>query len=343
MEELAKLAGVSKGAVSLALSGKPGIGQDTRERILRIADEVGYTLKKQKSTGESTGRSLRFLVFTNDGLVHEEYYQQPFFRELIHHIEERCRIKGYTLIFSAIEQNSYEQDIQIVMNERTDDGIILLGTNLPAHQISDIADKLPNLVVLDTCFDSLPVRFVEINNFMGAYQAGKYLAELGHQRLGYIASEERIHNFEERKRGFWSALAEYHLEISKSNILAVPPTMLSSQGPLKEKLRKLMDHGQPFPTAFFCECDYIAISTMKALAELGFSIPEDVSVVGFDNINESLILTPELTTVHVEKQQMAHWAVDLLTSLHTSSGVSAKIKIDTRFVDRSSCKRLNSP
>lgn len=340
MEELAKLAGVSKGAVSLALSGKPGIGQDTRERILRIADEVGYTLKKQKAPGESNGRSLRFLVFTNDGLVHEEYYQQPFFRELIHHIEERCRTKGYTLIFSAIEQNSYEQGIQTVMNERTD-GIILLGTNLHGSRISDIADKLPNLVVLDTCFESLPVHFVEINNYMGAYQAGKYLAELGHQQLGYIASEERIHNFDERKRGFLSAMAEHHLEISTSNIVSVPPTMFTSQGPLREKLRKLMDNGQTFPTAFFCECDYIAISTMKALTELGLSIPEDVSVVGFDNINESLVLTPELTTVHVEKQQMAHWAVDLLTSLHTNSGVSAKIKIDTRFMERSSCKRLD--
>ncbi|MEC0167465.1 substrate-binding domain-containing protein [Paenibacillus graminis] len=153
-----------------------------------------------------------------------------------------------------------------------------------------------------------------------------------------------MHNFDERKRGFLSALAEHHLDISKSNILAVPPTLFSSQLPLREKLRKLMDNGQPFPTAFFCECDYIAISTMRALAELGFSIPEDVSVVGFDNINECLILTPKLTTVHVEKQQMAQWAVDLLTSpFHTSSAVSAKIKIDTRFMERSSCKRLKSP
>lgn len=78
MEELAKLAGVSKGAVSLALNGKPGVSQDTRERILRLAKELGYTGKGRAAHADPNGRSLRFLVFTNAGLVHEQYYQQPF-------------------------------------------------------------------------------------------------------------------------------------------------------------------------------------------------------------------------------------------------------------------------
>lgn len=340
MEELAKLAGVSKGAVSLALNGKPGVSQDTRERILRLAKELGYSGKGRAAPADPNGRSLRFLVFTNAGLVHEQYYQQPFFRELIHHIEERCRMGGYSLIFSAIEEKHYAEGIRTIMEERTS-GVILLGTNLGASRIADIADKLPHLVVLDTCFDALPVHFVEINNYMGAYQAGTYLAERGHQRIGYIASEERIHNFDERQRGFMSAMAEYHVEISRSNILAVPPTMFSSQGPLLDKLQHLRESGQPFPTAFFCECDYIAISTMKALSELGFSIPDDVSVIGFDNINEALIVTPELTTVHVEKERMAAWAVDLLTAaIQRPSAVTTKVKVDTLFIERSSCLRL---
>ncbi|MFD1908882.1 substrate-binding domain-containing protein [Paenibacillus rhizoplanae] len=103
----------------------------------------------------------------------------------------------------------------------------------------------------------------------------------------------------------------------------------------------MKDSGQPFPTAFFCECDYIAISAIKALGELGFSIPEDVSVIGFDNINESQIVAPELTTVHVEKERMAAWAVDLFTaSLHRQPAVSTKVKVDTLFIERASCRRL---
>lgn len=109
MEELAKLAGVSKGAVSLALNGKPGVSQDTRERILRLAKELGYSGKGRAAPADPNGRSLRFLVFTNAGLVHEQYYQH-FFRELIHHIEERCRMGGYSLIFSAIEEKHYAEE-----------------------------------------------------------------------------------------------------------------------------------------------------------------------------------------------------------------------------------------
>lgn len=243
-------------------------------------------------------------------------------------------------MFSALEEKNYEQGIQSVMEEPTS-GVILLGTSLDAARIADISDKLPGLIVLDTCFDALPVHFVEINNYMGAYQAGTYLTGHGHRRIGYIASEERIHNFGERERGFMDAMAESQVEIPRSSLLAVPPTLFSSQGPLRDKLQQLKDSGQPFPTAFFCECDYIAISAIKALSELGFSVPEDVSVIGFDNINESQIVAPELTTVHVEKERMAAWAVDLFTaSLHRQSAVSTKVKVDTLLIERASCRRL---
>ncbi|SET22685.1 LacI family DNA-binding transcriptional regulator [Paenibacillus sp. NFR01] len=340
MEELAKRAGVSKGAVSLALNGKPGVGPDTRERILQLADELGYTVRSRASEAKSKGKSLRFLVFTNAGLVHNDYYQQPFFRELIHHIEERCRARGYSLIFSAIEESQYGQGVQNLIEDRAS-GVILLGTNLDARKIAELAAKLPQLIVLDTCYEAIPVHFVEINNYMGAYQAGSYLAGLGHRNIGYVSSDEPLHNFAERRRGFFAALEEHRLGVAKGNMLAVPPTLFSSQEPLRQQLKQLKNSGQPFPTAFFCECDYMAISAMKALTELGFAIPGDVSVVGFDNIQESLIMTPELTTVHVEKEQLAHLAVDLLIrAIHEETTVHTKVKVDTRFVERGSCRKI---
>ncbi|MCM3784581.1 LacI family DNA-binding transcriptional regulator [Neobacillus mesonae] len=338
MEELARIAGVSKSAVSLALSGKPGVGRDTRERILQLANEYGYSNKGRTSAGEMNGKSLQFIVFTNTGLVHEDYYQQPFFRELIHYTEERCRLKGYSLLFSTIDEHSYEQGIRAIAEDNRSSGAILLGTNLDSMTIREIADKLPNLVVLDTCFDHLPVHFVEINNFMGAYQAGKYLLQMGHHNIGYIASDERIHNFDERKRGFNTALSEDRVQIPEDHSFAVAPTMFSSQESLRSQLEQFLSRGKELPSAFFCECDYIAISAMKTLSELGYSIPEDVSVVGFDNINESMIMTPELTTIHVEKERMAQIAVDLLTSMiRGNSPISTKVKVDTLFVERKSC------
>ncbi|WP_025680513.1 LacI family DNA-binding transcriptional regulator [Paenibacillus massiliensis] len=340
MEDVARLANVSKSAVSLAFSGKPGIGSDTRARILQVAEEVGY-VPRSRTTGAAAlkvERSLMFLVCTNSGIVLEQYYQQPFFKELIHYVEERCRQNGYSLMFSTIDVEFFERDTRVIREEKRSDGVIVLGTNLTRAQIHDIHEKLPNLIVLDTCFETLPVQFIEINNVMGAYQAGAYLCNIGHTSIGYIASNVRIHNFNERRRGFMLALQERGIDIPEERILAVAPTILTSQDALKQQLTAYLDKGYTLPTAWFCECDYIAISAMKTLGELGIRVPEDTSVIGFDNINESLIVSPELTTIHVEKERMAALAVDLFSEfIEHGRRVTAKITVDTHFVERKSC------
>lgn len=338
MEDIAKLAGVSKSAVSLALNGKSGISPETRERILQIANDNNYLPKSRTSSNEKTTKSLTFLVLANSGIVLEDYYQQPFFRELIHHIEERCRVNGYSLLFSSVQIGAFEQGIDIIAEEGRSDGIILLGTNLFKEQIANIAAKLTApLVVLDTSFDTLPVHFIEINNVMGAYQAGVHLCELGHTDIGYIASNLRIHNFNDRKQGFISALAEKGIEIADNRIFSVAPTILSSQEALASQFRDYLGAGNKLPSALFCECDYIAISAIKTLNELGYRVPEDVSVVGFDNISESVIVSPELTTIHVEKERMAHLAVDLvIESIASPAHASNKIKVDTQLIKRMS-------
>ncbi|MFC0331608.1 LacI family DNA-binding transcriptional regulator [Paenibacillus sepulcri] len=338
MEDIAKLAQVSKSAVSLALSGKPGIGPETRERILQIARDQGYTLKAKSQPADRSGRSLLFLVFSNSGIVLEKYYQQPFFRELIHFIEERCRQKGYSLVFSSVDMESFDSDVQSIADENQTSGVILLGTNLDRHSVESLADKWPNLVVLDTCFETLPVHFLEINNVMGAYQAGTYLCDIGHREIGYVASDVRIHNFDARRRGFMASLAERGLSVAEDHTFYVAPTILSSQEAMRKQLEGYIQEGGKLPTALFCECDYIAISAMKTLTELGFRIPEDISVIGFDNISESVIVTPELTTIHVDKEQLARMAVDLLIdSIDGIRGVKIKTAVDTKFIERLSC------
>ncbi|MFC5467308.1 LacI family DNA-binding transcriptional regulator [Cohnella suwonensis] len=336
MDEIAKLAGVSKSAVSIAINGKPGIGTETRERILKIAQEHGYAPKNREEDQDSPARSITFLVFANSGIVLEQYYQQPFFRELIHHIEVRSRMSGYSLLFSSVDMGSFERDIRNLAEEKQGDGIILLGTNLDKQHIEEILARLSTpLVVLDTCFETLPVHFVQINNVMGAYQAGSHLCELGHKNIGYIASNIRMRNFDDRKQGFIAALREHGLEIEEGNEFSIAPTILSSQESLKSQLTAYLQTGRPLPTAYYCECDYIAISAIKTLTELGFRVPDDVSVVGFDNISESVIVSPELTTVHVEKERMAQLAVDLLIqSIESEPAAKHKIMVDTRFIER---------
>lgn len=341
MEDIAKLANVSKSAVSLALNGKPGISEETRENIIKIAQESGYITRRRNAPIQQDRplSSLLFLVCANSGIVLEQYYQQPFFRELIHYIEERCRSKGYSLQYTSIDMESFEQGIKYIHKENRNSGVILLGTNLSRQQISQIADQFPQLVVLDTCYETLPIPFVEINNVMGAYQAGSYLYEIGHREIGYVASNDRIHNFNARKQGFMSALQDRELTIPHNRIFSVAPSILSSQQSMKQQFQLYLQANGHLPTAIFCECDYIAISAIKTLNELGIRVPEDVSVIGFDNITESLVISPELTTIHVEKEKLAHVAVDLLIErIEQGIDITSKTTIDTKFIERLSCR-----
>ncbi|SFA82258.1 transcriptional regulator, LacI family [Cohnella sp. OV330] len=340
MEDIARLAGVSKAAVSLALNGKGGIGPETRDRILQIARENGYQPKSRTAVREPQSASITFLVFANSGIVLEQYYQQPFFRELIHFIEERCRASGYSLLFASVDMSAFDEGIRAIAEDKRADGVILLGTNLNKAMLEQVADRLnAPLVVLDTCFETLPIPFIQINNAMGAYQAGQHLCGLGHRDIGYIASDIRIRNFDDRRAGFMQALQENGRELSPEHVFSVAPTILASQDALKKRLSDYRDSRRPMPTAFFCECDYIAISAIKSLVELGYRVPEDVSVVGFDNISEALIVSPELTTVHVEKERMARLAVDMIVeAIESDSLVGSKVIVDTQFIARGSSR-----
>ncbi|TBL74535.1 LacI family DNA-binding transcriptional regulator [Paenibacillus thalictri] len=338
MEDIARLAGVSKSAVSIALSGKPGIGAETREKIMQIAKEAGYVPRPTAKPGQVQGHTLRFVACTNSGIVLEQYDKQPFFMELIHDIEESSRARGYSLLFSSISTNDFEAALEDLEEGHEASGLILLGTNLTAPQIRHVAGRQPYLVVLDTCYETLPVHFIVMNNMMGAYQAARHLLDLGHRRVGYVQSHTRMYNFDSRKKGFITALKEESISLDGELLFEASPTVVSAQQELKERFAAL---GDRMPTALFCECDYIAISVIKTLAELGFRVPDDVSVVGFDNIREATIVSPELTTVHVEKTKIAELAVaTLIDMIEDGDSIKRKSIIDTKLVVRSSSRAV---
>ncbi|MDG5789898.1 LacI family DNA-binding transcriptional regulator [Evansella sp. AB-P1] len=335
IDDIAKLANVSKSAVSLALNGKQGVSKQTRDKILKIAEEHGYK-RRSFSKEESTSRSnfLRFVACTNTGIVSEQYQSLSFFMALINNIDNISASKGYSLIISSINSENLEKDIFKLENEQRSSGIILLGTNLTNQQIKIVERCQPNLVVLDTCSETENIDFIVMNNTLGARQAGKHLINLGHTKIGYVESNSRIYNFEKRKEGFLNAINENGLTIGKENFYKMFPTVVSSQEEFKQKIMKNKNN---LPTALFCECDYMAISVIKSLTELNIKVPEDISVIGFDNIFETQVVSPELTTIHVRVNEIASVGVSrLIDKIEKNDDTSMKIFIDTEVVERKS-------
>ncbi|THF84668.1 LacI family DNA-binding transcriptional regulator [Cohnella fermenti] len=341
IDDIAKLANVSKSAVSLALNGKPGVSPETRDKILRIAQDTGYVQRSQVHAQQvyRTNRFLRLVALTNSGIVLDEFEKQPFFTELIRHIEDQCSGNGYSLLFSSIQADQLAEEVQRLSTDAEASGLILLGTNLAREQVALVSEQIEHLVVLDTCHPAVAADFVVMNNEMGGCQAARHLLELGHRRIGYVQSKSRMHNFDARRRGFDAALEEFGLALAPEHIFTIAPTVVSSQ---KEFVQGWASLREGLPTALFCECDYMAISVIKSAHELGIRVPDELSVIGFDDIAEAEVITPELTTIHVEKETIAALAVERLLRLTEQEGPSPRLKtlVDTSLVVRKSTKAL---
>jgi DNA-binding LacI/PurR family transcriptional regulator len=338
IDDIAKIANVSKSAVSLALNGKNGVSEETREKIIKIAQEHGYIprpIMRADQYYQTKSKLLRFVACTNSGIVTEHYETLPFFMELINNIEKHINPSGYSLMVSAVNIESLKDELTRLEQEQSSAGILLLGTNLTAEQIKMVSTIQSNLVVLDTCYETVDTNFVVMNNIHGAYLAGNHLIDLGHRDIGYIESNSRMYNFDMRKKGFLQALNEHGIKIENENYYSISPTTISSQDVFKAKISK---RSNDLPTALFCEADYMAISVIKSLSELGIRVPHDISVIGFDNIFESQVITPELTTINVKKDKLALIAVErLIRQIENNDLDRMKIFIDTDLVERKSC------
>ncbi|WP_336765084.1 LacI family DNA-binding transcriptional regulator [Paenibacillus sp. USHLN196] len=342
IDDIARLAGVSKAAVSLAFNNKPGVSEQTREHILNIAQVHGYKPRTVKIGKEvpKTNAIIRFVACKNSDIVTEHYDSLPFFNELIHHITEEVKQHGSTLVISSIDVQDLQQELQTLEKEQPSTGLLLLGINLTASMIETIQSIHDNVVILDTSFEHVDANFVSINNTLGGYQAGQHLVKLGHSRIGYVKSGTRIPNFIKREDGFRVALAEHHLIVSEALTFHLQPMLVMAQEHLQQSIRHLEER----PTAIFCENDYMAISTIKSLQNIGIRVPEDISVMGFDNIFEANVISPELTTVHVKKDMMAKTAVNLImTNLGNNEKNGTHIYVNTEIVERRSCIPVATP
>lgn len=334
LEEIAKLAKVSKSTVSLVLNERAGIGKDTRERVLRIMDQVGYTRNRATKNGKNS-RAFRFLAHLKGDIVSDNYQNTPFFSELIHDIEEECSKHDFNIIFTTARGGSVGDKPTPYWDRDVASGTILLGDNVTKEEIRALAERDPRLVVINTSFETLNVEFVLMNNVKGAYDACKYLVSLGHKTIGYAQGIVRIYNFESRKRGFMLALQESGLQLRSEDIFVVHSEFGASNQQFIDILSK---RKKDLPSAVFCENDYIAIGLIKALTEARLGVPKDVSVVGFDDISHCRIISPELSTVHVEKKEIASLAVRrLITIVKDTSVPRRKTVLDTSLVVRKSC------
>ncbi|WP_440897584.1 LacI family DNA-binding transcriptional regulator [Amphibacillus sp. Q70] len=332
IEDIARLANVSKSAVSLAINGKPGVSAETRQRILNIVEEQNYVPLRSVTNRSKKKRTIRFIACKSPDLITDQYQSLPFFNELISYLSSEINNYPYDLVISTFDENTILKELNEAEQEQESEGIILLGTNLTKKQICLIHNHYENLVILDTHHPDIKVNFVSINNFLGGYLAADYVIEQGHKKIGYVKGVPTITNFKERKQGFFSRLQESSLTIPDNFIFELSAMEIQNGIEIKKTFELL----EELPTAIFCENDYMAISLMKSLKSIGIIIPDQISVVGFDDIRESLVISPELTTLQVNKREMAIQTLNQLDQLINKSSATKHVQVNTSLIERES-------
>lgn len=318
IKDLAKLTNTSPATVSLALNGKAGVSGTTRERIIKAAEENGYILPKRTAAFPSSIIRLVAVSKPNTSGIHN--FRTTFFAEIINYIQTRCSELNYSMIYSMVPHSDFLQSILNLETIQPSCGIIVLGTYLENSEVPLLQQLPVPFVLLDRNCTIHNLNSVSINNFSGAYLAVENLISRGHTRIGYISSSPNVYNLEERRSGFLSALRTHDLSLAPQDI--IPTNSYSSDG--VQRLKAALSDRSDIPTAFFCENDYTALSLVSALTQLGYSVPGDVSVIGFDDVPECSLTTPPLSTVHVDRQALATAAVDRLHLLMTSPNITSQ-------------------
>ncbi|MBU1174146.1 MAG: LacI family transcriptional regulator [Alphaproteobacteria bacterium] len=328
---IAELAGVSTSAVSIALNNKSGVSQETRDKILRIAREIGY--KHHGLMQQHGSLVVRILGFV-DELMGEDMSRSPFFFKLVSDVEREARAAGFDCMFSTAPVSEAAKRIDRLAADDQGPGTLLLGTNLSDDLLVALGRGPGRIVVLDTLAIGAPVDSVVMNNRQGMAAATRKLIDLGHTRIGYCYGKTRISNFLERESGFHDELRRAGLQAAEHDRVPVSSDINTAQ---HELARWLARRSTPLPTALVCENDYMAIGALRAIAAAGHSVPGDISVTGFDDIAESAVTTPDLTTVNVSTREIARAAIArLLDGSRTHDALPIKQIIDTRLIVRGS-------
>lgn len=337
-KDIAKNIGVSTATVSMVLNNRPGVGEDTRIKILEAAKELGY--KRQSRILYTKNKSLNLVIYKKHGDVVSD---TPFFSELTQGIDLETRNDGFSLVISYFYESHSSQEQLASIAASSSQGIILLATEMEARDLKRFMSLQVPMVILDNTFDDVDIDSITINNVQGSIQAVKHLEESGHRQIGHLRSSVGINNFYERRDGYVKAMKDRFgsdtFGPNSPELKYTIPISSTSSGAY-EDMKKYLSSKPKIPSAFFADNDIIALSCIRALREEGYHIPGDVSVVGFDDIPASALIEPPLTTMRVPKKTLGTLAVErLLKRINGETSESLRIAVNTTLISRASVRR----
>ncbi|NLA58917.1 MAG: LacI family transcriptional regulator [Firmicutes bacterium] len=312
IQDIARIAGVSPATVSLVLNNRPGIAEETRQKVLEVAKELNYKRRATRRNG-------------NDGnllaLVMEELpmpvFTDSFCGTIISGINQAAQDAGYHVVLAIVKpgRGADRQIPPIIASGEAAGAIILGGGDLDDEFLIRVAEEANSAVVLvDNYVYGHTFPCVLANNVEAGFLATQHLLSLGHTRIGFIQGSSKYKPLNERLLGYFLALRQASIDFSPE---LLPPRMSHGSEKGRKEMEALLKLREP-PTAVVCASDQTAFNAVDVIKQAGLTIPENISIVGIDDITEAAIQDPPLTTVHIPKREMGIAAVNLLLSYKSS-------------------------
>ena len=326
LKDVAKAAGVSYATVSRALSGSSQIGSETRERVLKLCDEMGYTTN-------FVARSMVTKRTNLIGLVVPSVDNQ-FMSELAYHAEVSARSHGYNIMLcdSGPDLRQEKTVVKLLLGRQVDGILIVPQSSRSYESLKPYLDQTPTVFLSENLRDQ-PQSYVAVDNSRGTYLGTQYLYGLGHRDILYFGQRQST-THQLRAEGYLKACQELGLAPRYFNSEYTRSSIQGGYQLAKELFQKPLDY-----TAIFASTDSNALGVLTAADELGIDIPGHLSLIGFDNISATALSRIDLTTIDQPKKAMAVQAVDMLRDKieHGTQGYVHQILLPT-LIRRGTCK-----
>ncbi|HHX8351443.1 substrate-binding domain-containing protein [Vibrio sp. Vb0937] len=333
MKDIAKLAGVSTSTVSHVINKTRFVSEEISERVNNAAKELNYYAPSAlaRSLKVNRTKTIGMLVTTSTN---------PFFGEVVKGVERSCYQKGYSLILCNTEGDNerMRQSINTLLQKRVD-GLILMCSSLEGERI-DVFERYPDIPVV--VMDWGPMLFtsdkIQDNSLRGGYLAAKYLIDCGHTEIGCITGPLIKHQAQMRYEGYKRAMNEAGLEFNANWIIE---SDFECEGGY-QAFKKMAQRGA-LPSSIFVSNDMMAMGVINAANELDIKVPDDLSIIGYDDIHIAKFMSPSLTTIHQPKYRLGQAAVEtLVLKLDEKSTEAQVVQLEPALVERKSVKRLKS-
>lgn len=325
MSDVARQAGVSVATVSKVVNGRYGVAQSTLDRVQQVIEELGY----EASLGASSLRSHRTNVL---GILVAEF--EPFSTELLKGASSAITQTGYELLAYSGGARGADVGWERRYLSRLG-GTLIDGAIIVTPTVVDASNGIP-VVAVDPHTGPSGLPTVDSDNFAGGVMATQYLLALGHRRIGLVGGRPDLESARLREAGFRSAMADAALDVDESLVVVGGYRPETADQPARELLAR-----PDRPTAVFAANDLSAIRTIEVAREMGLRVPDDLSVVGFDNVPESALCDPPLTTINQPLRDIGAQALRLLVDLLQGKEVAAThLRLPTALVERASCRAI---